>query len=249
MPSAIAPPAEAVATGRQRGRAVVLRAAGAVGAVAVVAGLIVGLLLVWWAGLAATVVVGGAIWGIAVSPRFRGAEARVLALVGPSRPADPRLEARLLNLVDGLVPSAGIARPRCVVVDDPAPNALAFGADARRGYLVTTTGLTGGLSRMELEGVVADLLVQLRDGATIAPTLALSLRPGRPAAPGTAAASDAAAVALTRYPPGLAAALGVLGAAGPAVPRSASPVLDGLWLAPPGDAAGLSARVEALDEL
>ena len=79
-------------------------------------------------------------------------------------------EARLLNLVEGLAPVAGVARPHCVVLDDPAPNALALGRDARHGCIVVTSGLLRSLSRMELEGVVARALVDIRDGTTAAPT-------------------------------------------------------------------------------
>jgi Zn-dependent protease with chaperone function len=247
MPS---PAAAAETLAARHPRSVLGTVAGLVGLIAVLVGLVVAVVFVWWAGLAAVVVVAGLLWVGLVAPRVSRAEERALVLVGPARPADARADARLLNVVEGLAPGGGVNRPRVLVVDDPAPNALALGRDARRGCIVTTTGLLGRLSRMQLEAVVAHLLVQLRDGSTTAPTLLLSFRPGRPpVARAVAAAADAAAVTLTRYPPGLSSALQVVAAAGPSAPAGASPVLAPLWLAPPGDVAGVQARIEALDEL
>ena len=70
------------------------------------------------------------------------------------------------------------------MIDDAAPNTLAFGRDARRGCIVATTGLIATLDRMQLEAVVADLLVSLRDGLTATPTVApRSARGGRRSGP------------------------------------------------------------------
>jgi hypothetical protein len=112
--------------------------------------------------------------------------------------------------------------------------------------VVVTTGLLARLDRMELEGVVADLLVQIRDGFSAGATLSLAFRPSRPPVGVPFAAVDSRAVTLTRYPPGLAAAIEAMAAAGPAAPRGSSPVLRSLWLAPPGDQEGAAERVEAL---
>lgn len=204
------------------------------------------------AGLVAGGGLGAVGWFGIVGPRLAGADERVAALLGPFREADPRREARLLNLVEGLAPGAGLPRPRCVVIDDPSANAAAFGQDARHGWVVATSGLLERLSRMELEGVVAHCLVKLRDGATVAPTVGLAFG-RRPAAGGDPTPIDLTAVALTRYPPGLSEALRSIAAArhagAPDVPPSASPAVEGLWLAPPGPAAGIQTRAEALEEL
>jgi Zn-dependent protease with chaperone function len=217
-----------------------------VAGVAVAIGLVVGLLAVWWAGIAAAAGVGGAAWLALIAPRLRSAEARAVELVGPSRPADPRTEARLLNLVEGLAPGAGLPRPAVFVVDDDAPNALALGRDGRRGVIVVTTGLLTTLDRMQLEAVVALLLVQIRDGFSSAATMSLAFRPSRLPPPVPFAIADSRAVTLTRFPPALASALESVAAAGPAVPRRAAAVLRPLWLAPPGDTQAAAERVEAL---
>jgi len=219
---------------------------GVVGAVAIVVGAVVGLVAVWWAGIAAAACVGGAAWAALVRPRLRTAEARAAELLGPTRAADPRGDTRLLNLVDGLAPGAGLARPTVLVIDDAAANAMALGRDARRGVIVVTSGLLALLDRMQLEAVVADLLVQVRDGFSAAATLSLALRPSRPPPAPPIEVADSRAVTLTRYPPALASALEAISASGPAAPRRSASVLGPLWLVPPGDRAGAAARVDVL---
>lgn len=241
--------AHSLALGRRRGLGVVLRMAAVLGAGAVVVGAVAAVALAWWLGLFAAAVVGAGCWFGLVAPRIADADERVLRLVGPSRPADAVAEARLLNLIEGLAPAVGLPRPRCHVIEDQAVNALALGRDPRHGCVVLTSGLLLGLSRMELEAVVAHTLVRLCDGATIAPTLALSLGGGRRLRPDLAAPADLGAVSLTRYPPGLSSALRKVASGGPAAPAGSSPLLAPLWLAPPGDAAAVAVRVQALDEM
>ena len=240
-------PADATDLHAPRARSPLAGAAVAIAVAAVVIGLALSLGVAWWLGPVAAIAVAAGAWSLGVRPRVRAAEARVALLLGPTRPADGPAEARLLNLVEGLAPGAGLARPPVLMIDDPAPNALAFGRDARRGCLVATTGLVATLDRMQLEAVVAQLLVSLRDGLTAAPTVALAFRPGRVPVAAAPGAADGAAVTLTRYPPALAGALRLLGGAGPAVPPGAAQVLAPLWFAPPGDTIGLAARIEDLE--
>jgi Zn-dependent protease with chaperone function len=202
------------------------------------------------------VAAAGVAWLGLLAPRLAAAEDRVLGLVGPHRPADPGHEARVLNLVEGLAPAAGLSRPRTVVIDDPSANALAIGRDARHGVVVVTTGLLERLSRMELEAVVAHALVQLRDGTTVRPTVSLALGRLGAAAPDAGAgatAADLAAISLTRYPPGLSGALRRLIAArqggAPDVPEASSPRLAQMWLVAPGDAGPAVTRIDALEEM
>jgi hypothetical protein len=243
------------AAGHRFGRILAQRVAALVLAVAAVAGVVVGAALgVWWAGVLTLVVVAVGLWAGLVAPRLGHAEERALRFLGPVRPADAR-EARLLNLVEGLAPGAGLPRPHCLVLEDRSANALVVGRDARHGWLAVTTGLLERLTLMELEGVVAHCLVDLRDGSTVRPTLALALRNGRGLAHSSTdphLAVDLAAVSLTRYPPGLASALRTIlegRAAGvPALPSGSAAVLAELWVAPAGEAA-IEARIEALDEM
>lgn len=246
------------------GRRVLLQAGVGVALVALACSALLGLLTTWWFGailLAWTVLA----LTFVVAMRVRVAEDRALRFVGPTRPAgevglddagaNPSAEARLLNLVEGLAPNAGIPRPRCLVIDDAALNALTLGRDARHGCLIVTSGLLDALTRIELEAVVASGLVSLRSGAAAPSTLAIALTGAGSLLHRAIARSagprpiDLEAVALTRYPPGLLAALRVVAAGGPKAPAVASVALAPLWFGPPGDEEAIARRIAALDEL
>ena len=233
--------------------------------VAVALLVVVGLLVGIAAGLVAAVVVGGAV-GVALATRvWRTAEAAILQAVNAT-PADDVEHARFFNLVEGLSLAAGVPRPRLMVVPTPAANALSVGRDARSTAVVATTGLLDRLNRIELEGVLAHELCHLRSGDVVPATMAAAAVhttwPGRLLArPLVRRAVDArrelvadlGAARLTRYPPGLSAALDRLGEAGTAV-ASAPAAVAHLWFAAPSPAGDdfhprLEERAEALREL
>jgi heat shock protein HtpX len=93
----------------------------------------------------------------------------------PAEPADPIAHARLINLVDGLCISAGVPRPALDVVDEPGLNALTMGRSPRHASLVVTTGLLEGLSRIELEAVLAHELSHIKSYDIVTSTLAVAL--------------------------------------------------------------------------
>lgn len=178
-----------------------------------------------------------------------------LASLG-ARPADPVAEARLCNLVDGLSISAGVSPPDVVIVDADGLNALAAEARKGHGVLAVTTGLLQELQLIELEAVIAEMLVQVRRGDTVPSTMTVTtFGLGRSVAspPERDAIADQAGVTLTRYPPALAAALEKIEAKGAQVPGS-PPAMAHLWLADPrGQGTSgripLRDRIEALREL
>jgi heat shock protein HtpX len=235
----------------------------AVVAVPTVLGLLAGLVLgVPVVGLVAGLVVGLVLIGLA----WWRAEPLTVSLTG-ARPADPVEHARLLNLLDGLCAATGLTRPAAYVVADEAPNALAVGRSPRSAAVVVTSGLLASLRRVELEGVLAHELSHIKEGSTTLRTVAVPLV-GLPATilpAGVAAAlrrwvvgeaeapADLAAVAVTRFPPGLAAGLEVVAAGGGRV--ATPPAVAHLWLAPPLGAfapppgEGLPERVAFLREL
>lgn len=155
---------------------------------------------------------------VAVVTRSLGAE-----------PADSHRHAGPLNLIESLCVAGGLPRPALYVVDDPGCNALVVGTNARRSALVVTSGLLATLTRVELEGILAREISLIRSGdAALASTaFALVGRPGWALAGlggGRLSAladrlvagnvgsdrdlrADFCGVGLTRYPPGLAAAL------------------------------------------
>jgi heat shock protein HtpX len=110
----------------------------------------------WAAGIAALVGLGAALG----ADRFGGA--LVLDIAG-ARPADPRAERVLLNIVREVAIAAGIPEPRVYVVEDPAPNAFATGRDPEHAAVAVTRGLLDTLDREQLQGVIGHELGHVRN--------------------------------------------------------------------------------------
>lgn len=246
--------------------------------IAAVVVLVLALLSVpWWLGLIIGLVAGLAVAGLGLWYRLRRADRLVLDRVGAA--ATPSVGAeRMGNLVQGLSLGAGVDAPELLVVDDEACNAMAVRTGGRNS-IVATSGLVEALDVVELEGVVAELLVRLRNGDAEAATRGAALL-GLPlidgplrgllAGPATAGlgrlfpddrdlTADRQAVALTRYPPGLLAALRILESRS-LTPRSSSGGLRHMWLVDPVDRraavepsspsrADLDLRIDVLAEL
>jgi heat shock protein HtpX len=75
--------------------------------------------------------------------------------VSRARPAPEEEFRRLHNLVEGLCIASGLPKPRLYVIDDPAPNAFATGAQPQARGRGGHHGLLEKLNRVELEGVLA----------------------------------------------------------------------------------------------
>jgi heat shock protein HtpX len=191
---------------------------------------------------------------------------RVVLSLSHARPALADEEPRYHNLVEGLCVSAGLPKPELYLIDDDAPNSFATGRSPAHAAIVVTTGLLQKLSRMELEGVLAHELSHIRSNDTLVTSLGTALvgLPLLPAGPlaGRLLASlvgrsrerdaDIGGVTLTRYPPGLAAALEKVRRNGPsAVPASRATAH--LWISSPLDAddgpTRLEARIAALRDM
>jgi Zn-dependent protease with chaperone function len=255
-PDATAPTIERNGPGEERvtaqQRALGTAAAFAAGP-AVIVGLVLGFTVGWIAGLVALAVVGAALIAWA-----RLAGDRLVARHLRGRPADPTLDARLWNLVEGLSTGAGVRQPRLIVVNSLGLNAAAAGTSASRAVLAVTAGLLAELDRIELEAVLAEELWLIRHDE-IVPTTVLAATFGRArrlaVRPDRDSAADQGAISLTRYPPALASALEKIESKGAAVagqPGQLAP----LWLADPtpaptpgGGRLPLPERIEALREL
>ena len=163
-----------------------------------------------------------------------------------ARLADPHEHARLHNLVEGLCVAAGLHKPGVYVVDDDAANAFAVGRSPRHASVAVTTGLLGRMSRIELEGILAHELSHVKSYDVLVSSLAvvfvgLPLLAAAPLADRVLplavgrrreALADFGGVQLTRYPPGLVAALEKL-REDPAVVRSGSRATAHLWIESP----------------
>jgi heat shock protein HtpX len=230
------------------------RAVALVAVASVPLGIAIGLLF-WWglgwlAGVVAfvvgTLVVAATMW-FAADPLARR------ALGGA--PADSTRHARLLNLVDALCATVGTGHPDVRVRDEAGLNAAVCGRSQRSATLVVTQGLLDELTRIELEGVVAQQLTRIRSHDMLPATVTVAtlgigatfLSPHEPVT-----AMDRAAVSFTRYPPGLVSAIEKMEAKGTQV-RGASRATAQLWFADPGGGRApvtpLKDRVEALREL
>jgi heat shock protein HtpX len=194
-----------------------------------------------------------------------------------ARPVEPASQARLVNLAEGLSVSGGITAPSLHVVDDAGANMLVLGLDEDHAHVVVTTGLLQALERIELEGVLARAVTQIRRGNLPAATTAVEVLAG--AGGGTALLArpvagvlgarlarsassdddvllDRDAVALTRYPPGLVGALRKLSTMSTRVDRPLGATAH-LWLVDPtgaataagGSRASLAERIDALELL
>ncbi len=191
---------------------------------------------------------------------------RLVLGLSHARPVSADEEPRYHNLVEGLCVSAGLPKPDLYVVDDAVPNSFATGRGPAHAAIVVTTGLLQKLSRMELEGVVAHELAHIRSNDILVTTLgtalvALPLMPAGGLAGRAMAAlvgrgrerdADIYGVRLTRYPPGLAAALEKVRLDGPGA-AATSRATAHLWISSPLDAtdgAGrLDARIAALRDM
>jgi hypothetical protein len=224
-------------------------------AVGLLAGILVGVAVGVAAGVVAAVVAAVAAAAAAAQVvRARGERTLPADLGGV--PADPARHARLINLTEGLCAGAGVRLPELRVLDVPSLNLAVVGRRRAPSTVVVTAGLLGQLTRVELEGALALAVVALRRGDAVIATVAAAV--GRtPSRSGRLdeAILDAAAVRLTRYPPGLRSALEACarhGTAVPGVPRRASR----LWIldpfpdtAPDRQRRPLRERIDALSEL
>lgn len=218
----------------------------------------------------ATLVVGGILFVIGIGP-LGFAVALVIAcaaayalyvkadavVVAKSRAvvADELTYARLHNLIEGLCISSGLPKPRVYVVDDTALNAFAAGRSPKHALIVVTTGLVTTLNRVELEGVLAHELSHIKNFDILPSTVAAATISAFVFPPLMNAAlhatvgehreelADIAGVSMTRYPPGLIAALEKLHANSTAVAASSANMAH-LWIAEPSAAPAGDTGVE-----
>lgn len=180
------------------------------------------------------------VWILVVVFRTRGAMDQVLRSLG-GRPVGDDEFPQLDNLLHGLSLTGGVRIPEVRILETPAMNALMV-ADRDHATLVVTTGLLEGLERIELEGVLANMLARRRDGSARYATMVTSMYGNSGAGGGAkmlllglgeqrSVRSDLAAVDMTHYPPGLSAALGKMEEAGTYIDGVPLETLH-LWLAP-----------------
>ena len=233
------------------------------GAVAVVALLV---LLIVGLGVLLSVLLAVASAAVVAGVRYLTADRSVLRALGARPVADGELP-RLENLLESLAVAHGFRSPTMYIIEDGAPNAAVVGRTSKHGALIVTTGLLERLRRIELEGVLAHELSRIRSGETVVNVTAailagklfgfsdrLSTALGRHLVDDELAVrADMAGSELTRYPPGLAAALSSMRSDGRVV--KANPrAYRHLWINVPDEAIvaqafSLEDRIAVLQEL
>ena len=176
---------------------------------------------------------GGVAVGVVLAAAAYLFSDRIALAAAKARPAPPVEQARLHNIVEGLCVAAGVPKPDLYLVADPTPNAFSAGRNPAHASLVVTSGLLEAMNRVELEGVVAHELAHIRNHDTLLTSTAvglLFLRGFLP--PRRETQADVSGVRITRYPPGLIAALEKLRRTG-ANGQSRSWVTAHLWLDAP----------------
>ena len=137
-----------------------------------IAGMVVGLILigalaggaiVWPTGVSCGIGVALVIWLIQMAIYFGGAES--LLLHGAFAKELKREDSpQLFNIVEEMQLASGLPFiPRLHLIDDPAPNAFAVGSKPADSAICVTTGLLHRLNRDELQGVIAHEMSHLKN--------------------------------------------------------------------------------------
>lgn len=221
-----------------------------VGVVAAPSGLvlILGLLLAG-APLFIAVLVGAvlaALIGLGITAwRMRDIDDR-LRVALDATPVDRTAQPRLHNLADSVAMATGVPSPTLHVIEDPACNAVVWGAVDAEVSLAVTRGLLDAVSRVELEAVLSYELAMARDGLGVLSSAAALFGPiarGPLVAPVARLVhrtvddrrivlADLESARASCFPPGLVAALERFRDA-PTAPRSVPPALAPLFFASP----------------
>lgn len=106
------------------------------------------------------------LYSILACAAYFGGSSIVLRIHG-ARDADPSKDARLLNVVDEMRIASGMPMPRVVLLESGGMNAFAAGRGPREAVVAATTGLVAGLTREELQGVIAHEMGHIKSRDTL----------------------------------------------------------------------------------
>jgi heat shock protein HtpX len=106
-------------------------------------------------------VVGSVIAAVRLPFERSRLEGRVIAETSARMPS-PEEHTRVGNLLEGLAIAAGVPVPQFRIVDDDAPNSFGVGTRSEHVLIGLTTGLLDGLTRDELEAILAYELSRVR---------------------------------------------------------------------------------------
>ena len=116
-------------------------------------------------GATVAVIVDAIAWAVAVRATISLTHA---VEVGPE-------QAKVLHdVIEGLCIRTGLPKPKVYIVDDPAPNAFAFGRSPKNAGVAVTSGILNLMSRRELEGVLAHEMSHVQNRDVQVSTLAVT---------------------------------------------------------------------------
>ena len=169
---------------------------------ALLVALVLAVLTGWW-WLAGVLL---AVWAFKTFADARLKDRVMLRRLG-ARPLAPDEGARLRNIAAGLAADLKVTTPELFLIDQGGANAWVR-AGGTGGVMAVTAALLDGYTRTELEAVVAHCLTRIHGPDFVYSNLAARWSDlGAGLGPRVGEAHDGRAVALTRYPPGLAGAL------------------------------------------
>lgn len=120
-----------------------------------VIGLVILLTLIWW--------------GCTVIIAFAGVQRNNITAVmkeNQAVPVDLESKPRLAQAVTKTANDAGIPVPQLFIIDNPAPNAFAFGKDTQHAAIAVTSGLLKLLRDDELQAVLGHEIATIRNHGT-----------------------------------------------------------------------------------
>lgn len=89
---------------------------------------------------------------------------KIILSLNNARPATEEENRQLVNILDGLMVSAGLKyKPKLYIIDDNQLNAFATGRNPEHAVICVTSALLDKLSYYELEGVVAHELSHIKN--------------------------------------------------------------------------------------
>jgi len=89
---------------------------------------------------------------------------KIILSLNNARPATEEENRQLVNILDGLMVSAGLKyKPKLYIIDDNQLNAFATGRNPEHAVICVTSALLNKLSYYELEGVVAHELSHIKN--------------------------------------------------------------------------------------
>ncbi|MCX8166722.1 MAG: M48 family metalloprotease [Candidatus Micrarchaeota archaeon] len=97
----------------------------------------------------------------------------IIKWVTNCKPADPRYHSELIRMVEDVSRRANLPKtPNIYIVEDPSPNAFAFGTTQGNSSVAFHTGILSILTRDELETVIAHEIGHIKNRDTMIMTIA-----------------------------------------------------------------------------